>query len=77
MCLLSLHFTKISVSETTKELASLNSKKAETFGTTATKVLKISSDICNKVLDKIWNSGILRKQNFPQNLKLADITPAF
>ena len=77
MCLLSLHFTKISVSETTKELASLNSKKAETFGTTAAKVLKISSDICNKVLDKIWNSGILRKQNFPQNLKLANITPAF
>ena len=77
MCLLSLHFTEISVSETTKELASLNSKKAETFGTTANKVLKISSDICNKVLDKIWNSGILRKQNFPQNLKLADITPAF
>ena len=29
----------------------------------------------NKVLDKIWNSEILRKQNFPQNLKLADITP--
>ena len=77
MCLLSLHFTEISVSETTKELASLNSKKAETFGTTATKVLKISSDICNKMLDKIWNSGILRKQNFPQNLELADITPAF
>ena len=77
MCLLSLHFTEISVSETTKELASLNSKKAETFGTTATKVLRISSDIFNKVLDKIWNSGILRKQNFPQNLELADITPAF
>ena len=75
MCLLSLHFTEITVSETTKELSSLNSKKAETFGNITTKVLKISSDICNKVLDKIWNSKILRKQNFPQNLKLADITP--
>ena len=52
MCLLSLHFTEISVSETTKELASLNSKKAEIFGTTATKVLKISSDIVIKCLTK-------------------------
>ena len=77
MCLLSLHFTEIRVSETTKELSSFNSKKTETFGNITTKVLKISSDICNKVLDKIWNSEILRKQNFPQNLKLADVTPAF
>ena len=77
MCLLSLHFTEISVSETTKELSTLNSKKAETLGNIATKVVKISADICNKVLDKIRNSEILRKQNFPQNLKLADVTPAF
>ena len=73
----SFHFTEISVSETTKELSSLNSKKAETFDNIATKVVKISSDICNKVLHKIWNSEILGKQNFPQNLKLADITLAF
>ena len=77
MCLLSLHFTEISVSETRKELSILNSKKAETFGNITTKALKISSDIFNKVLGKIWNSEILRKQNFPQNLKLADITPDF
>ena len=31
----------------TKELSSLNSKKAETFGNIPTKVLKTSSDICN------------------------------
>ena len=68
------HFTKISVSEMTKELPSLNSKKAGTFGNIPTKVLKISSDICNKVLQKIWNSQILGKQYFLQNLKLADIT---
>ena len=77
MCLLSLHFTEISVSETTKELSILNSKKAETFRNITTKALKISSDICNKVLGKIWISESLRKQNFPQNLKLADITPDF
>ena len=81
MHLLSLHSIlqklEISVSETTKELSSLNSKKAETFGNIATKVFKISSDICNKVFHNIWNSEILGRQNFRQNLKLADITPAF
>ena len=41
------------------------------------KVLKISSDICNKVLQKIWTFKILGKEYFPQNLKLADITSAF
>ena len=71
------HFTKIGVSEIAKELSSLNSKKAGAFGNIPTKVLKISSDICNKVLQKIWNSEILGKQYFPQNLKLADISPAF
>ena len=34
------HFTKISVSEMTKELSSLNSKKAVTFSNIPTKVLK-------------------------------------
>ena len=61
----------------TKELSSLNSKKAGTFGNIPTKVLKISSDICNKVLQKIWNSEILGKQYLLQNLKLADISPVF
>ena len=81
MYLLSLHSIlqklEISVSETAKELSSLNSKKAETFGNIATKVFKTSSDICNKVFHNICNFEILGKQNFRQNLKLADITPAF
>ena len=65
------HFTEISLSEMTKELSSLNSKKAGTFGNTATKVLKTASDICNKVLQKIWNFEILGKQY------LADITRVY
>ena len=47
------NFAKISVSEMTKELSTLNSKKAGTFDNVPTKALKISSDICNKVLQKI------------------------
>ena len=65
------HFTETSVSEMTRELSSLNSKKAGPFGNILTKVLKISSDICNKLLQKIWNSEIFGKVCFPQNLKLS------
>ena len=71
------HFTEISVSEMTKEPSSVNSKKAETLGNIPTKVPKISSDICNKVIQKIWNSEISGKQYLPQNLKLADVTSDF
>ena len=48
--------------------------KAGAFGNPPTKVLKTSSDICKKVLQKIWDFEILGKQYFSQNLKLADIT---
>ena len=69
-----LHFTEIGVSEMTKELFSLNCKKAGTFGNIPTKVFMASSDICNKELRNIWNSEILGKQCFPENSKLADMT---
>ena len=56
------HFAGISVSEMTKEPFSLNSKKAGIFGNIPTNLLKTSSDIYNKVLQKIWNSEILEKR---------------
>ena len=68
------HFTEIRVSKMTKELSSLNSKKARTFGNIPTRVLKTSSNICNKVLQK---NAILGKHYIPQKLKFADITPAY
>ena len=71
------HFTEISVSEMTNKLSSFNSKKTETFGYIPTKVLKICSDLCNKMLQKTRNSESLGKQYFPQNLKLADMASAF
>ena len=61
----------------TKELCRLISMKARALGNIPTKVLKKSFDISNKVLQKIWNSKILGKHYFSQNLKLADITPVF
>ena len=60
-----------------KEIYNLNSKKVGIFGNIPAKVFKESSNVCNAVLRDIWNFEILEKQNFPQNLKLADITPVY
>ena len=48
-----------------------------TFGNIPTKVLKDSSDICNLILQDIWNYEILGKKYFPKNLKLLDINPVY
>ena len=47
------------------------------FGNIPTKVPKESSNVSNAVLKDIQNFEILKKQNFPQNLKLDDITPVY
>ena len=33
--------------------------------------------MCSPVLANIWNEEILLIKNFPENLKLADVTPIF
>ena len=71
------NFRGINQSGIQKEISNLNSKKAGRFGNIPAKVLKESSDVCNAVLRDIWNFEILEKQNFPQNLKLAEITPVY
>ena len=60
-----------------REVLKLNSKKPGTFGNIPTKILKSSSEMCNEILQTIWNSEILEKQYFPKNLKLVDITPVY
>ena len=40
-------------------------------------MLKSFSEICNVVLQNIWNSEVLRKWYFPNKLKLADITSVY
>ena len=40
-------------------------------------ILKESWNVCNVIFRNIWNFVILEKQNFPENLKLADITLAY
>ena len=35
------------------------------------------SDICSPILANIWNEEILLNKNFPENLKLTDVSPIF
>ena len=39
--------------------------------------MKEVSDICAQALNDIWNNEIVTQKCFPNNLKLADVTPAF
>ena len=41
------------------------------------KVLNETSDICSLVIQQRWNDEILKNCQFPENLKLADITLVF
>ena len=69
-------FSEITIEEVEQELQQLNSKKASTFQNIPPKHLKESSDICGPVLQNLINKSIGNNE-FPNELKLADITPIF
>ena len=52
-------------------------KKYGIFKNIHTRCLKDVSDECSPILANIWNEGGLLNKNFPENLKLADITTIF
>ena len=70
-------FSEVSLDEIATEVNKLNNKKLGTFNNIPAKHLKESSEICKEYLLKIWNDEILENQSFPDELKLADITPIF
>ena len=72
-----LYFSSTEVSDILKETTALNIKKNGTFGNIPTKLLKEVSDICAPALNDIWNNEIITQKSFPNNLKLADVTPVF
>ena len=63
-------FTAVNDDDIQREILNSNPKKPGTFGNILTKLLKSSSEICNVVLQNIWNSEILGKLYFPNKLKL-------
>ena len=73
----------VSISETMKyvddiekEINNINPKKATTSNSIPPKILIKSSKVSDSVLHKLFNDSI-EKSDFPQNLKLADITPVY
>ena len=70
-------FSSVTVEEILSEISSLDSKKAGTFKNIPTKHLKETCDICSEYLLNVWNNEIVLNHCFPDNLKLADITPIF
>ena len=67
----SFSFTEIETDDVDKEIRSLNSKKSGTHNDIPAKILKKCASFA-----KLFNE-ILRAGNFPDRLKLADITPVF
>ena len=70
------YFSNTKVRDILKETTALN-KKNGAFGNIPTKLLKEVSDICASALNNIWNKEIITQKSFPNNLKLADVTPVF
>ena len=71
------YFSNTGVSDILKETTDLKNKKNSTFGNIPTKLLKEVSDICAPALNDICNNKIITQKSFPNNLKLADVTPVF
>ena len=69
------YFSNTEVRDILKETAALNNKENGTFGNIPEKRLKEMSDICAPPFNDIWNKEIITQKSFPNNLKLADVTP--
>ena len=69
-------FKPISKLDIDKEVQLINPKKASTSDSIPPKILKISSEVSADTLHNLFND-MLKTGNFPDNLKLADITPIF
>ena len=58
------------------ELLKIDPKKATTGNSIPSKTLKLSAGISADILQNLFND-MLSTGNFPDNIKLADITPVF
>ena len=72
----SFDFSPVTVNDVEKEIKKLNPNKATTFNTIPSKMLLKTSEISAKILHKLFNETV-ETGDYPENLKLADITPVF
>ena len=69
-------FKAVEKGDMEKEIDNINPKKATTSNSTPPEIFKKFSKISASVLHKLFNDS-MEKSDFPQNLKLADITPVY
>ena len=67
-------FSEITSQEILYETNNLDNKKVASYKNIPTKILKESSKMGNVYLTKIWNEQVIMQKNFPNELKLGDIT---
>ena len=68
------HFSESEEADISSKITKLNIKKSTTFKNIPTKILVVTSDIISPFLTNINNDAKLHS-DFPNSLKLADITP--
>ena len=69
-------FHAIERNDIMRELLKIDPKKATTRNSIPSKTLKLSADIFADILQQLF-IDILSSGNFPDNMKLVDITPIF
>ena len=70
------NFSEISLKDVEDEMMKLNIKKGTTFKNIPPKILKENSDICSPIIKELINDAF-KKNKFPDELKVADVTPVF
>ena len=69
-------FNETSLSDIEEELNNLNAKKSSTSKNIQAEILKVSRNSCSETLKPLYNK-IALTGNFPNELKLADVTSVF
>ena len=70
-------FPPIRLEQLKKEVKSLDTKKATTSKNIPVKHLQDCLDVCSQTLHKIINESLTINNKFPDELKLAEVTPVF
>ena len=72
-----LEFEYVNKDNIIQEINNLDKNKSGTFGNIPSDRLKEVSEVSAPCLTNIWNSEIINQHTFPDNLKIADVTPVY
>ena len=68
-------FSEITPQDILSEINNCDNKKVGSYKNILTKILKESFEISCEYMTKIWNELTIMQKSFPNELRLADITP--